>query len=98
MNGNWCDQAEIMESIAAQGCPRGCYEWELVRPGRDYGIYCRSGGALGDVMNGNWCDQAEIMESIAAQGRPRGCYEWKLVRPGRDHGIYRRSGAPEGML
>ena len=51
MNGYWCDQAEIMESIAAWGCPRGCYEWALVRPGRDYGIYHRSGAPY-DVMNG----------------------------------------------
>ena len=26
MNGHWCDQAEIMESIAARGHPRGCYD------------------------------------------------------------------------
>ena len=36
MNGHWCDQTEIIESIAARGCPRGCYELALVRPGRDY--------------------------------------------------------------
>ena len=42
-----------MRSIAARVRPRGCYEWALVRPGRDYGIYRRS-GARGcyDVMNG----------------------------------------------
>ena len=26
MNGHWCDQAEIIESITARGRPRGCYE------------------------------------------------------------------------
>ena len=50
---HWCDQAEVIESIATRGHPRGCYEWALVRPGRDYGI-CRRSGARGcyDVMNG----------------------------------------------
>ena len=43
MNGHWCEQAEIIESIAAWGCPRGCYELALVRAGRDYEIYRRSG-------------------------------------------------------
>ena len=43
MNWQWCDQAEIMRSIAARGRPRGCYEWALVRSGRDYEIYRRSG-------------------------------------------------------
>ena len=56
MNGYWCDQAEIMESFATRGRPRGCYEcyeWALMRPGRDYGIYCRSGSrGCYDVMNG----------------------------------------------
>ena len=50
MNGHWCDQAEIMESFATRGCSRGCYEcYELVlvRPGRDYGIYRRSGAPEG---------------------------------------------------
>ena len=50
MKWHWCDQAEIMESIAAQGRPRGCYECyelALVRPGRDYGIYRRSGAPEG---------------------------------------------------
>ena len=53
MNGHWCDQAEIIECIAAWGRPRGRYEWALVRPGRDYEIYCHL-GARGcyDVMNG----------------------------------------------
>ena len=53
MNGHWCDQAEIMRSIATWGRPREYYEWALVRPGRDYGIY-RHEGARGcyDVMNG----------------------------------------------
>ena len=32
-----------MRSIAARGRPRGCYEWALVRPGRDYEIFRRSG-------------------------------------------------------
>ena len=52
MNGHWCDQAEIMKSIAARGRLRGCYEWALVRPGRDYGIYRRSGARGCYVMNG----------------------------------------------
>ena len=43
MNGHWCDQAEIMKSIAA----RGRYEWALVRPGRDYEIYHRLGAPEG---------------------------------------------------
>ena len=47
MNGHWCDQAEIMESIVARGCPRGCYELALVRLGRDYGIYHCSGSLEG---------------------------------------------------
>ena len=47
MNWHWCDQAEIMESIAARGRPRGCYELALVRPGRDYEIYRRSGAPEG---------------------------------------------------
>ena len=48
MNGHWCDQAEIMETIAAQGRPRGCYEcWpgtleasivELVDPAASYNL------------------------------------------------------------
>ena len=52
MNGHWCDQAEIMESITARGRPRGCYELVLVRPGRDYGIYCRSGAPEGMLRMG----------------------------------------------
>ena len=34
---------QIAESIAARERPRGCYELALVQPGRDYGIYRRSG-------------------------------------------------------
>ena len=30
MDWHWCDQAEIMETIASQGCLRGCYELALV--------------------------------------------------------------------
>ena len=30
MNWHWCDQAEIMESIAARGHLRGCYELAVV--------------------------------------------------------------------
>ena len=52
MNGHWCDQAEIMKSIAARGSPRGCNEWALVRPGRDYEIYRRLGLRGCYVMNG----------------------------------------------
>ena len=47
MNWHWCDQAEIMRSITARGRPRGCYELALVRPGRDYEIYHRSGAPEG---------------------------------------------------
>ena len=60
-----------MESIAARGRPRGCYDvvngCGLVRPGRLQNL-SPLGGARGDVMNGHWCDQAEIMESIVARG------------------------------
>ena len=48
MNGHWCDQAEIMKSIAARGRPRGCNEW-VVRPGRDYEIYRCSGAPEGTL-------------------------------------------------
>ena len=89
MTGHWCDQAEIMESIAAQGRPRGCYDVVngrgLVRPGRLQNLL-RLGCARGDVMNRHWCDQAEIMESIAARGHPRGYYDvvngCGLLQPG----------------
>ena len=47
VNCHWCDEAEIMESIAAWGRPRGCYELALVRRGRDYEIYRRSGAPEG---------------------------------------------------
>ena len=41
-----------MESIAVWGRPRGCYELALVRPGRDYGIYCHSGAPEGMLCMG----------------------------------------------
>ena len=69
MNEHWCDQAEIMESITAQGCPRGCLLahvaagtvlhsdqlvlitqcllFQMLLPGRDYGIYLCSGAPEG---------------------------------------------------
>ena len=41
MNGHWCDQAEIMESIAARGRPRGCYEcWPGVNRQRLWNLSC----------------------------------------------------------
>ena len=43
MNGT----GATMESIAARGHQRGCYEWAMVRPGRDYGIYRLSGAPEG---------------------------------------------------
>ena len=52
MKWHWCDQAEIIESMAARGCLRGCYECyelALVQPGRDYEIYRRSGAPEGMI-------------------------------------------------
>ena len=92
MNGHWCDQADIMESIAVWGHPRGCYVMNgcgLVRPGRDYGMYRRSGAPEGILCyEWTWLGVTRpIAESIAARGHPRGCYEVMngcgLVQPGR---------------
>ena len=47
MDVAWCDQVDIMESIAARGHPRGCYGRDLVQPRRYYGIYRRSGAPKG---------------------------------------------------
>ena len=97
MDWHWCDQAEIMESIAARGRPRGCYDWHWCDQAEIMESIAARGRPRG-CYDWHWCDQAEIMESIAARGRPRGCYGLALVRPGRDYGIYRRSGVPERML
>ena len=87
MDMAWCDQAEIIESITAQGRPRGCHKWALVRPGRDYGVYCHSGHPRGchewalrqilwNLSPLRGAREAETVESIVTQG----CYGW--VWPG----------------
>ena len=84
MNGHWCDQAEIMESIAAQGRPRGCYEcWPGVNRQRLWNLSC-SGTPEGILWMGvAWCDQVDcriyhystlelqVKESLRCY---RGCY------------------------
>ena len=58
---------QIAEPIAARGRPRGCYEWALVRPGRDYGIYRCSGRPRG-CYEWVWPGATrQIAESITTQ-------------------------------
>ena len=71
MNGQWCDQAEIMESIAAWVRPRGCYELALVRPSRDYGIYRRSGAPKGMLCMGTGATRQRLC-NLSPLGGARG--------------------------
>ena len=83
---------------AARGRLRGCYEWALVRPGKDYGIYHCSGGCY-DVMNGHGLVRPGRLLNLSPLGGARGdvmnghwCDQTEIIESiaarGRPRGCY----------